>query len=256
MIIDNSRAILCMEKDIEYFYYDLVDLKSIPDNITIFSDTCDTLTNHSFVRVTVHSNEILIEVHTDNISLVSEAISFSKEHSDLLILLSVEKDTDISFLSDIFPIKLCDDQDNKHWGIFGAIKNAQTINKSDITVSVPSQEDIDSISNLSDKEWAFLPRRINFIKNILIASKGSDLAGYLVYDNAITGHYDIVMVYVHPNHRHCGVASALIKVFADECAKKNGVPYYVCANSAVSAKLAESLNIKKIRKETAIYELK
>ena len=65
-----------------------------------------------------------------------------------------------------------------------------------------------------------------------------------------------LMVYVHPNHRHCGVASALIKGFADECAQKNGIPYYVCANSAASAKLAESLNIKKIRKETIIYELK
>ena len=41
-----------------------------------------------------------------------------------------------------------------------------------------------------------------------------------------------------------------------ECAKKNGIPYYVCANSAASAKLAESLNIKKIRIETIIYELK
>ena len=41
-----------------------------------------------------------------------------------------------------------------------------------------------------------------------------------------------------------------------ECAKKNGVPYYVCANSAASAKLAESLIIKKIRKETAISEFK
>ena len=255
MIIDNSSAILCMKKDIEYFYYDMVDLKIMPENITIFSNTCDNLTNHSFVRVTIQQDETLIEVHTENVSLISEAISFAKESGNLPILLSVENDMDKSFLGDIFPVKICENQDNKHWGIFGAIKMSETTGKSDIIVSAPCQDDIDSISKLPDKEWAFLPRRIKFIKNILIAQKGSDFVGYLVYDSAETGHYDIVMVYVHPDHRRCGVASALIKGFVTECAKKNGVPYYVCANSESSVKLAKSLNIKQVRKETIIYEM-
>ena len=44
MIIDNATAISCMRKDIEYFYYDIVDIKSMPDNITIFSNTTNDLT--------------------------------------------------------------------------------------------------------------------------------------------------------------------------------------------------------------------
>ena len=255
MIIDNATAISCMRKDIEYFYYDIVDLKSMPNKITIFSDTVDDLTNHSFVQVALHNDAVLIEVHTDNVSLISEAISFTKEKGNLPILLSIENDIEISFLSDVFPMQISDNQDNKLWGIFGAIKTPET-SKNDIIVSMPCQSDIDFISNLPDKEWAFLPRRIKFLKNILIAKKATDLVGYLVYDSIETGHYDIVMIYVHPNFRRLGIASALIKDFAKECANKNGIPYYVCANSASSAKLAESLNIKKVRKETIIYELK
>ena len=162
----------------------------------------------------------------------------------------------IAFLSNIFSIELCNNQDNKHWGIFGTIKNSEATSKNDILVAIPCQNDIDFISNLPDKEWAFLPRRIKFIKNILIAKKSNDIVGYLVYDSIETGHYDIMMVYVHPNYRRCGVASTLINNFATECANKNGVPYYVCANSETSAKLAESLNIKQVRKETIIYKLK
>ena len=256
MIIDNATAISCMRKDIEYFYYDIVDIKSMPDNITIFSNTTNDLTIHSFVRVTIHNDEILIEIHTDSVSLIFEAISFATGKCNLPILLSVENDIDTSFLNDIFSIDLCNNQDNKHWGIFGAIKISETVGKSDIIVSAPCQDDIDFISNLPDKEWAFLPRRIKFIKNILIAKKSNDLVGYLVYDSIETGHCDIVMLYVHPNHRRCGVASTLIKDFATECAIKNNVPYYVCANSESSAKLAESLNIKQVRKETIIYKLK
>ena len=256
MVIDNAVAISCMRNDIEYFYYDIVDLKSMPNNITIFSDTVDDLTNHSFVSVSMRDDEILVEVHTNNISLISEAISFAKEKGNLPILLSVENDTDISFLSDIFSIEVSDNQDHKNWGIFGAVKVSEAKNNNDITVSAPCQNDIDFISNLPDKEWAFLPRRIKFIKNILVAKKGNDLTGYLVYDSIEAGHYDIVMIYVHPNHRRLGVASTLINGFATECANKNGMPYYVCANSESSAKLAESLNIKKVRKETIIYEFK
>lgn len=256
MIIDNAIAISCMRKDIEYFYYDIVDLKIIPNSIKIFSDTVDDLTNHSFVRVTLHNDEILIEVHTDNVSIISEAISFAKEKGPLPILLSVENDMDISFLSDVFSMQMSDNQDNKHWGIFGAIKNSKKTSGNDMIISVPGQSDIDFISNLPDKEWAFLPRRIKFIKNILIVKKETNLVGYLVYGSIEEGHYDIVMVYVHPSYRRLGAASALIKNFAMECANKNGVLYYVCANSASSAKLAESLNIKKVRKETIIYELK
>ena len=94
-----------------------------------------------------------------------------------------------------------------------------------------------------------------FLKNILIAKNGNDLLGYLVYDSIELGHYDIVMVYVHPNHRRLGVASTLIKVYAMECLNKNGVPYYVCANSEGSGKLAKALNIPEMRKETVIYKL-
>ncbi len=255
MIIDNSSAIQCMKKDIEYFYYDLVDLKIMSDNITIFSNTYNDLTNHSFIRVTTHNGKILIEVHTDNISLISEAVSLAKENDGLPILLSVDNDINISVISNIFPIKLCENQNNKHWGIFGYIKISETTDKNDIIVSFPCQDDIDSISKLPDKEWVFLPSRIKFIKDILIAKKCNDLAGYLVYDSAETGHYDIVMMYVHPNYRRCGVASVLINSFVTECVNKNGIPYYVCANSEASAKLAEALNIKQVRKGTTIYEL-
>ena len=219
-------------------------------------DTVDDLTNHSFVQVTLYDDEVLIDVNTDNILLISEAISFAKEKGNLPILLSVENDIDISSLSDIFPMQISNNQDNKHWGIFGAIKIPDVTSKKDIIVSAPCQNDIDYILNLPDKEWAFLPRRIKFIKNILIAKKSDELVGYLVYDSIETGHYDIVMVYVHPSYRRYGVASTLVNDFAIECANKNGVPYYVCANSASSAKLAESLNIKQVRKETIIYELK
>lgn len=93
------------------------------------------------------------------------------------------------------------------------------------------------------------------MKNILIAKKGNDLLGYLVYDSIERGHYDIVMVYVHSDFRRLGVASALVKAYAMECESKNGVPYYVCANSEGSAKLAMSLNISEPRKETVIYKL-
>ena len=58
MIIDHSTAISYMTKDMEYFYYDLVDLKSTSNNITLFSDSLDDLANHQFVLVTVYDDEI------------------------------------------------------------------------------------------------------------------------------------------------------------------------------------------------------
>lgn len=256
MIIDNASALACMKQDVEYYYYDIADIKCMSDDITVFSKSCGDLTNHSFVQVTRRDDEIFVEVHTDDLALISEAIFFAKTNGNLPILLSVDYDIDVSFIRNNFPIELCEEQDGKHWGIFGAIKISDAIGKSDIIVSAPCQDDIDSISNLPDKEWAFLPRRIKLIKNILIAKKGNDLVGYLVYDSAEAGHYDIVMIFVHPNYRRNSAASTLIKGFATECAKNNGIPYYVCANSASSAKLAEALNIKKVRKETNIYKLK
>ena len=256
MIIDHSTAISYMTKDMEYFYYDLVDLKNTSNNITLFSDSLDDLANHQFVLVTVYDDEILIDIHSDNISLISDAISFAKEKGIPTIYLAVENDRNVSLLTSVFSIEISNDQDHKHWGIFGAIKNIAEIEEhSDILVISPSQNDIDFIATLPSKEWAFLPNRIKFLKNILIAKNGNDLLGYLVYDSIELGHYDIVMVYVHPNHRRLGVASTLIKVYAMECLNKNGVPYYVCANSEGSGKLAKALNIPEMRKETVIYKL-
>jgi predicted GNAT family acetyltransferase len=63
------------------------------------------------------------------------------------------------------------------------------------------------------------------------------------------------MLYTHPDCRRTGTASALIKAYATECYSKGGIPYYVCANSEASAKLAQSLGIKEVRKEPLIYRL-
>ncbi len=257
MILDNSIVLSYMKKDMEYFYYDIVDLKSISNNVTLFSNTLDELINHSFVKATEYDDEILIEIHTDKTSLIAEAISFAKEKEKSRILLSIENDFDISPLSDVFSLEISKDQKHKHWGIFGAIKNpAMLPHTKNVTASAPSQKDIDYIAALPSKEWAFLPQRIKFIKNIYIAKKENDLAGYLVYDSVEAGHCDIVIVYVHPDYRRSGVASALVEKFATECINNNDIPYYVCANSESSAKLAASLNIKAVRKETIVYKLK
>ena len=49
MIIDNDTAISCMKKDIEYFYYDLEDLKFMPKNVTVFANSTEELAEHKFV---------------------------------------------------------------------------------------------------------------------------------------------------------------------------------------------------------------
>ncbi len=254
MIIDNAAAISCMKKDIEYFYYDLEDLKFIPKNVTVFSNSIEELSAHKFVSVRVEDDAV-ISVHTDDVLLISEAVSFAKEKGKD-IYFSLDKDTDVSFLNGAFSLEKSEDQGEKHWGIYGAIKNAEKIKANkDVSVSAPDQKDIEYIASLPNKEWAFLPQRIKFMKNILIAKKGNDLLGYLVYASIENGHYDIVMLYVHPNSRRLGAASALVKAFALECENKNGVPYYVCANSEGSARLASALGIAEIRKETVIYKL-
>ena len=79
MIIDNASALACMKQDVEYFYYDIADIKCMSENITVFSKSCDDLTNHSFVQVTRRDDEVLIEVHTDDLTLISEAISFASQ---------------------------------------------------------------------------------------------------------------------------------------------------------------------------------
>ncbi len=257
MIIDNSVALSLMKKDLEYFYYDVVDLKIMPNNITIIATSLDELTNHSFVRVTEYNDDTLIQINTDNFSLICEAISVAKEKKNSKILLSVEKDMDLSFLSDTISIEISENQDYKHWGVFGAIQNEIVItDEQNITIATPNQNDIDFISKLPNNEWVFLPSRIKFVKNIIIAKKENNVLGYLIYESVDTGHYDIAMVYVHPNYRRLGVAVKLIKGFANECANKNGIGYYVSAGSEASAKLAVSLNIRKVREENVIYNLK
>lgn len=257
MIIDNSVALALMKKDLEYFYYDAVDLKIMPNNITIIATSPDELTNHSFIRVTEYNDDTLIQINTDKSSLISEAVSVAKQKKNSKILLSLGKDMDLSFLSDTFLIEISENQDYKHWGIFGAIQNNTVItNDQDITIATPSQDDIALISSLPNNEWVFLPSRIKFVKNIIIAKKENNILGYLIYESVDTGHYDIAMVYVHPNYRRLGVAIKLIKGFANECANKNGIGYYVSAGSEASAKLAVSLNIRKVREENVIYNLK
>ena len=80
--------------------------------------------------------------------------------------------------------------------------------------------------------------------------------GYIIYDSIYPGHRDILMLFVHKDFRRTGVASYLVQSFAEICQLESAVPYYVCANSESSAKLAESLNIRKLRNETVIYKLK
>ncbi len=257
MLIDNSTAISHMMKDIAYFYYDIVNLRYMSKNIAVFANTIDDLKNHKFITVVAYDDKIFISLYTNDISVISEAILFAKEKYVLPIYLSVANDIDISFLNSIFSLKLSDNQENdKHWGIFGVIENTLKSNKNnDIIISVPSAEDISLISALPNKEWAFLPQRIKSIKNILIAKKEDDFLGYIIYDSIHPGHRDILMLYVHPNYRRFGVATKLLQNFAEVCRKQNAIPYYVCANSESSAKLAISLNIEKLRNETVIYEL-
>ena len=257
MIINNSTAISCMKEDIEYFYYDLIDLKCMPKQITIFSNTLEDFKKHDFVRVTDYEDEILIDIQTESITLISEAISFAKTKDCSIVYLSFETEMDISGLKSICPMELDHDQKHKHWGIYGAIHNPEEIvTNPGIKICAPTPDDINFISSLPNKEWAFLPQRIKFLKNLLLAKQGDKLLGYLVYDSVEKGHYDILMLYTHPESRRMGVASALVKTFAIECFHKNGISYYVCANSEPSAKLAQSLNIKEIRKELTIYKLK
>lgn len=255
MIIDNLTAISCMKKDIEYFYYDLEDLKFMPKNVTVFANSTEELAEHKFVSARAE-DDVVISVHTDDVFLISEAVAFAKEKGKD-IYFSLDKDTDVSFLNGAFLLEKSEDQGEKHWGIYGAIKNAEKISANgDIAVSAPDQNDIEYIASLPNKEWAFLPQRIKFMKkDILIAKKENALLGYLVYAGIEKGCYDIVMLYVHPSFRRLGTASALVKAFALECENKNGVPYYVCANSEGSANLARALGIAEIRKETVIYKL-
>ncbi len=256
MIIANSIALSYMKRDIEYFYYDMIDLKCMSAQITLFSNTLEDLIDHKFIRVTDYQDEILIDIHTSDILLLSEAIAFAKTKEIPMIYLALENDTDISLLKDIAPIMLDTEKNHKHWGIYGAIKNVENLKTNEtIRICAPSADDIALISSLSNKEWAFLPQRIRFLKNLLLAKKGDELQGYLVYDSVEKGHYDILMLYTHADFRRTGVASALIKAFAMECSDKNGIPYYVCANSEASAKLAKVLGIKEIRKEISVYQL-
>ncbi len=256
MLIDNTTTLSYMKQDMEYFYYDIVDIKCMSKSIKIFANTPESLLGHDFVRVTKYSEEMLIDIHTENLALISEAISSAKEAGIFTISLSIEKDVDISYLTKAFAMEMSDDQSQKHWGIYGAIQNVDAICENhDVIVSAPTKKDIEDISSLPNKEWAFLPQRIKFLKNLLIAKKENDLLGYLVYDSVEKNHFDIVMVYVHPNFRRIGVASTLIKAYATECMSKNGTPYYVCANSEGSANLAKSLNLREVRKEIVIYRL-
>jgi len=255
MIIDQSTALLYMKNDIEYFYYDLVDMKYRPESLTVFALSADQYQKHDYVLVSINEDEILIDVHSECIPLIDKAIAFARQKGIAAIFLSAEKDTDMSAICSTFSLIISDNQSNKHWGIFGAIDSAAVIQTNpDIAVSKPSPQDIAFIADLPGKEWAFLPNRIRFLNNILIAKKGTDLLGYLVYDSAEPGHYDILMIYVHPNSRRLGAASALIKGYAAECAALGGIPYYVCANSQESAELARALHIPEIRQETVIYK--
>ena len=102
----------------------------------------------------------------------------------------------------------------------------------------------------------FFSSKNSIFKNLLLAKQKDTLLGDLVYDSVAKDHYDILMLYTHPKFRRMGTASALIKAYATECTRKNGIPYYVCANSEASAKLAKSLGSKEIRKEISIYQLK
>lgn len=256
MLIETAIAMSCMKQDIEYFYYDMIDLKHMAKQIALFANTLEDLANHDFIRVTDYEDEILIDIHTEQISLISEAITFAKTKGISEIYLAVENDMDITALKNAYPTEIVTNQHHKHWGIYGAIRHAEKIEMNDhITVSTPSKEDIEQIVALPNKEWAFLPQRIKFLKNLLLAKQNDKLLGYLVYDSVEKGHYDILMLYTHSDFRRMGVASALVKSFAIECLNKNGIPYYVCANSEASANLAKALDIKEIRKELMIYKL-
>ena len=255
MIIDNATAISYMKKDMEYFYYDIVDIKYMQKKPAVFADTPEKLLEHDFVIVKPYDGEVYVCVYTENADLISEAVSFARETGIPDIVISAEKGADITFLGENISPEVS--QKGKHFGIFGAIERPDQINASaDISISAPTQSDIDAIAALPPKEWAFLPQRIKFIKNILIAKKDGALMGYLVYDSVSDGHYDIIMLYTHTNARRKGTASALVKAFAEECMIKNGVPYYVCAASEASARLALSLGIPQMRAETVIYKLK
>lgn len=154
MIIDNDTAISCMKKDIEYFYYDLQDLKFIPKNVTVFANSMEELSAHRFVSARVEDDTV-ISVHTDDVLLLSEAVAFAKEKGKP-IYFSIDKDIEASFLNGAFSIEKSEDQGEKHWGIYGAIQNAEKISMNcDITVSAPDQNDIEYISSLPNREWVF-----------------------------------------------------------------------------------------------------
>ena len=77
--------------------------------------------------------------------------------------LAIESDRNITLLKTAHLIILDTEQKNKHWGIYGAIKKQENIKVNEkITVCTPTSEDVNRISSLPNKKWAFFLKEFNF----------------------------------------------------------------------------------------------
>ena len=251
-------ALSYMKKDINYFYVDIVDMEIMPHNIFFFAREPEDLIKHKYISVTKREEDVLISIHSDNEQLIEEALSYSKtlNVNNIYLSLDINMGVNLEFLQNNISLAPCEDSDFKDYGVYGCVEHIE-FSTSAMRAKHPDDTDCEIISALPNLEWAFLPQRIKRLNksDILIATAGHELLGYLVSCNGIEGYRDIAMIFVHKNHRQKKVASLLVDALLKECEKKSEKLYYGTASSLESSLLAKSLKITQIRPSSLIYKL-
>lgn len=257
MIIEDIKNYLT--NDIDYYYTDIIDVKTMPQKIKFFATTPQDIQKKEYIRVTADDEEALIEIHTDHQELIKEAISYAKATNSSEIYVSIRDDAVAPILQKMYSLEYLPNHGSKDYGIYGSI-DCENDNHhiDDAEVTQPDADDIVNISKLENSEWAFLPQRIKFLEKnkILIAKSGQKLLGYLIFDNGISVYNDICIVFVHKEYRKKGIGTLLVTDFANACKKRNEIPYYGAAMTHESFMFADRLHIPQIRKPNNIYLLK
>lgn len=257
MRISNDVVRVFFEQHIDRYYVqysDLLSREEYDDSEQVYFTADEAaFLNGQWVCTTVTEDVVVLEVAGDS-SALEEAIAYAKTKEQPLFLRLDEQMA--TSLLERFALCKAENPEWSHKGVFGACKECPVINQTDITVRTATTEDAAYIQTLPVSEWGNLPVVIRFSRNldqILLAEKGDELVGYLVYTSSYIDYNDIVNVLTRPSKRGQGVGKALVAALNEISVANGKTPYYGEAKTAASAALAASMGFEQLLPPKAVY---